>query len=59
MYTRAHDTAYSIVRHVDGRTNAVSAHDISLTTRGHATFRAAVTPTFEAAEMELQGGTES
>jgi hypothetical protein len=50
--------AYSIVRHEDGRTNAVSAHEISRTTRQHAPFRAAVTPTFQAAEIQLRGGRE-
>jgi hypothetical protein len=50
--------AYSVVRHEDGRTNAVSAHEISRTTRQHAPFRAAVTPTLQTAEMKLRGGRE-
>ena len=49
---------YSTVRHEDGRTNAVSAHETSRTTRQHAPFRAAVTPTFQARELELRGGRE-
>jgi hypothetical protein len=58
-WTRGRMTqAYSIVRYEDGRANAVYAHVISRTTREHAPFRAAVTPSFQAAEMELRAGRE-
>jgi hypothetical protein len=58
-WTRGRMTqAYSVVLYEDGRTNAVFAHVISRTSRGHAPSPAALTQPFQAARMELRAGRE-